>query len=217
MEISMKDDSESNKKKGLSRRGFIQSVAAGGAALGLDWTLGKQTEARTVQKNTICITVNGRPYELGIGNQAGEVAESQTLVQTLRDVLGLTGTKTCCDRGECGSCTVLLDGKAVLSCSTLTVACEGKEVLTIEGLKDPVTGALHPVQQAFVEHDAIQCGMCTPGLVMSATALLKANQSPTEYEVREGISGNLCRCTGYVKYVEAVQTAARRIRGGGNG
>ena len=207
----MKDDKDPEEKKGITRRGFMQSVAVGSVALGLDLTVGKQAEGRVVQKNTINLSVNGKAYELNIGDETGEVTESQTLAQTLRDVLGLTGTKTCCNRGECGSCTVLMDGKAVLSCSTLTVTCEGKEILTIEGMQDSVTGELHPIQKAIVEHDAIQCGMCTPGIVMSAKALLDKNKNPSEHEIREGISGNLCRCTGYVKYVEAIQIAAKQM------
>jgi|SRR5579884_1284506 len=131
----------------------------------------------------------------------------ETLVSTLRDRLELTGTKLVCGRGECGACTVLLDGVSVYSCLTLTNACEGRDVTTIEGLAHG--GALHPVQAAFMEHDALQCGFCTPGQILAAVALLAGNPRPTEEDVKRGMSGNLCRCGAYPKIVRAVLAAAR--------
>jgi len=153
----------------------------------------------------IKLTVNGQDYELA-------VETDWTLLEVLRDQLYLTGTKKGCDRGACGACTVLVDGKAQLSCTMLAVAAQGKDIVTIEGLaKD---GKLHPVQEAFVEYGAIQCGFCTPGMVLSAKALLDSNPLPTEEEVKEGLSGNLCRCTGYSKIIEAVLAASRKMAEG---
>ncbi len=132
------------------------------------------------------------------------------LLDLLRNVFGLTSVKEGCSEGECGACTVLLDGKAATSCTVLAVQARGKSVVTIEGLSSD--GALHPIQQAFIDHDAIQCGFCTPGMIMSAYALLKHNPSPTREEIRRGIEGNLCRCTGYLPIIDAVEDAARRMR-----
>jgi len=129
----------------------------------------------------------------------------------LRERLGLTGTKIGCNRGECGACTVLVDGEPIVSCMTLAIEYEGRVILTIEGLEDSRTGELDPVQQAFVENYGIQCGFCTPGMVMSAKALLAKNSNPSEQEIREGIQGNLCRCTGYQQIVESAQAAGKRM------
>lgn len=154
-------------------------------------------------KQLISLKVNGEDYEI-------EVDPRRTLLEVLRDELGLTGTKESCGIGECGACTVLMDGKAILSCLTLAVEANGKDVLTIEGLaKD---GELHPLQEAFVEHGAIQCGFCTPGMILSAKALLDKNPRPTKEEVRSGIAGNLCRCTGYAKIVEAILAASQKLQ-----
>jgi len=128
------------------------------------------------------------------------------LARVLRDELNLTGTKIGCETGDCGSCTVLIDGKAVKSCLYLAMKARGKDILTIEGLRGE-NGELHPLQKAFIEHFAIQCGYCTPGMIMVAKALLDENPNPTEEEVKEGLDGNLCRCTGYVKIIEAVLAA----------
>ena len=130
----------------------------------------------------------------------------ETLLVTLRERLELTGTKLACGRGECGACTVLLDGRAVYSCLTLTAACDGRRITTIEGVGG--ANALHPMQQAFIDHDALQCGFCTPGQVLSAIALLDENPRPSEAEVRRGMSGNLCRCGTYPKIVRAVLSVA---------
>jgi carbon-monoxide dehydrogenase small subunit len=136
-----------------------------------------------------------------------QVKPSALLVEVLRDQLELTGTKVACGEGECGACTVLLDGEPVNSCLVPALKAQGREVLTVEGLAP--LGDLHPLQKAFVEHGAVQCGYCTPGMLMSAKALLDHNPNPTEEEVRLAISGNLCRCTGYAKIVEAIQAVSQ--------
>ena len=156
-------------------------------------------------KRLITLNVNGKEYELA-------VAPNRTLTQTLRDDLGLLGTKEGCGVGDCGACTVIMDGKPVNSCLILAVQAAGSELTTIEG----VAGAqgLHPIQKAFVELWAIQCGFCTPGMVLSAKSLLDGNPEPTEREIRQALSGNLCRCTGYQKIVEAVEQAAKAMKKG---
>jgi len=151
-------------------------------------------------KQEICLTINGDPYEV-------VVKPKETLLDVLRDKLKLTGTKKGCDAGDCGSCTVLMDGKPVPSCLILAIEARDREITTIEGLAEGEN--LHPIQKAFVEHGAIQCGFCTPGMVLTAKALLDETPSPTEDEIKEAMSGNMCRCTGYVKIIEAIQAAAR--------
>lgn len=153
---------------------------------------------------TITITVNGRQHVLE------RVPVNRTLLDLLRWDLGLTGTKEGCGEGECGACTVLLDGQPVNSCLVLAVQADGRQVLTVEGLA--AGGNLHPLQQAFIEEGAVQCGYCTPGMLMAAAALLAHNPSPSEEEVRQAISGNLCRCTGYRSIIKAILRAA----GGGS-
>lgn len=165
----------------------------------------------------ISLTVNGRPYLLEIGRGRGQVDPAHTLAHTLRETLGLKGTKVSCDDGACGACTVLMDGKAVLSCMILTVECGGKQITTIEGLQDPQTGELDPLQQAFVDHTAFQCGFCTPGIIMSARALLNENPAPTEEEIKEALSGHFCRCISHYQVLEAVHSAARAARGDDHG
>ena len=155
-------------------------------------------------KSFIELTINGQPVE-------AVVEPNRTLLQFLREDLGLTGTKHGCGLGDCGACTVILDGQPVNSCLVLAMQANGKEVLTIEGLAE--NGKLHPIQQAFVDKGAIQCGFCTPGMILSAKALLDANPKPTEEDIRMAISGNLCRCTGYQKIVEAIGEAAEKIQG----
>lgn len=153
-----------------------------------------------MKKLQILLNVNGDRHEL-------LVAPNRTLLQVLREDLGLSGAKHGCGEGECGSCTVLLDGKPVNSCLVLAAQAQGREITSIEGI---ATGKeLHPVQQAFVDHGAIQCGFCTPGMVLSAKSLLDRKRRPTEHEIRSAISGNLCRCTGYQKIVDAVKDAAK--------
>jgi carbon-monoxide dehydrogenase small subunit len=153
-------------------------------------------------KQLIEFHVNGETYELAVEPQT-------TLLEVLRDHLGLTGTKEACGTGECGSCTVLIEGKPILSCLALAVDYPNKEITTIEGLSQGEK--LTPVQQAFVDCGAVQCGFCTPGMILSASALLKENLSPSEEEIRKALEGHLCRCTGYNKIVEAVNTAAKRL------
>ena len=161
-----------------------------------------------MSRHHIAITVNGNKSE-------GDVDARTLLVHFLRETLGLTGTHIGCDTSNCGACTVILDGKAVKSCTILAVQADGRELLTVEGLaKD---GKLHPVQEGFWEKHGLQCGFCTPGMLMTSYWLLQKNPNPTEEEIRRGISGNLCRCTGYVKIVEAVQYAAQKMRDGGKG
>ena len=153
----------------------------------------------------ITLTVNGEAHRIG-------VKPWQTLLEVLRDELRLTGTKEGCGKGDCGACTVILDGKAVNSCLVLAVSCDGKEVLTIEGLA--AGGELHPLQKAFIDHGAIQCGYCTPGMILSSYALLREKKEVTDENIRTALKGNICRCTGYVKIVEAVKAAARNRTGG---
>jgi len=165
-------------------------------------------EKKTRKQYKITLTVNGRPYDLEIGDQPDQVRPWDTLAHTLRDTLGLTGTKVSCDHGACGGCTVLLEGKTMLSCMTLTVECDGQRVTTVEGLSDPQTRRLDPLQQAFIDHTAFQCGFCTPGILMSAKALLQENPSPTEEEVKEALSGNFCRCISHYQVVKAIMAAS---------
>lgn len=146
---------------------------------------------------TIQLRINGEPVQ-------AEVRPEETLLSLIRRRLGLTGTKESCAVGECGACTVILNGRAVKSCVTLAAQCDGKEVITIEGLQQ--NGELHPLQRCFVEANAVQCGFCTPGFIMTALAYLGENPSPTRDEIRSAISGNLCRCTGYEQIIDAIET-----------
>jgi len=158
-----------------------------------------------VKRYLITLYVNGDPYT--------KVVKANTLlVNVLRDELDLTGTKKGCELGDCGSCTVLLDGKPVNSCLVLAVEADGREVLTIEGLGE--NEKLDPIQEAFIANAALQCGYCTAGMIMSAKALLNSNPNPTEQEAREAIAGNLCRCTGYVNIVKAILSCGRQSKGG---
>lgn len=158
------------------------------------------TERRILQLN-----VNGDDYEV-------VCAPNTTLLEALREKAFLTGTKRGCDLGACGACTVIMDGEAILSCVTLAVDAAGHEIRTIEGISDG--GELSPLQQSFVDHGALQCGFCSPGFIMSATELLDENPSPTRDEIQRRLAGNLCRCTGYVKIVEAVEAVAATAQGG---
>jgi len=153
-------------------------------------------------KHLIQITVNGQTHDL-------VTRPERTLLDVLREDLGLTGSKRGCDLGACGACAVLLDGRPISSCLTLAVEASGREIVTVEGLAQG--GALHPVQDAFVEHGAVQCGFCTPGMVIAVTGLLDERPHPEDAEILEALSGNLCRCTGYVKILDAVRTAIRRM------
>ena len=157
-------------------------------------------------KHISSFTVNGDPYEIILEPQ-------MALIEVLRDQVGLTGTKCGCGTGSCGACTVLVDGKPILSCLTLAVTVKERNILTIEGLAEGST--LHPIQKAFIDNGAIQCGFCTPGMILTTKALLEKTPNPTREEVLMALSGNLCRCGGYVKIVDAVLAAAEIIREGG--
>ena len=159
-----------------------------------------------METKTISFIVNGKPQKVLVRN-------NWTLANVLREKLGLLGTKIGCGEGECGACTVLMNGKTVTSCLVLAVQADGADIVTIEGL-EKTDGTLHPVQEAFVEAGAVQCGYCTPGMVMSTIALLEKHPDPSEDQIREGLTGNLCRCTGYQKIFEAVQIASKKIRRG---
>ena len=160
----------------------------------LFWLVAKMKES------IVTLQINGKTHQLKIPNK-------KSLLEVLREDLKLLGTKCGCDMGECGACTVLFDGQPVLSCLVLAVSAQGHEITTIEGLHSE--DGLNPLQQALVDHGAIQCGFCTPGMILTAKALLDRNPNPTEAEIRQAISGNLCRCTGYVKIVEAIKSYAR--------
>lgn len=159
-----------------------------------------------MKKQLIQLDINNRVYEVPVNPR-------DLLVDVLRNKVGLTGTKKGCGQGDCGACTVLIDGAPVLSCITLAIACQGKKITTIEGLAD-AQGNLHPVQQAFLDHGAVQCGFCTPGMVLTAKALLDRNPQPNETEIKRAIAGNICRCTGYKKIVEAIDAAAKEVSTG---
>lgn len=187
----------------LTRRGFLQSsgavlVAAGAATTGASAPVAAEGLAQTppaTPRTAIALTVNGTQHRL-------EAEDRWTLVELLRDHLGLTGTKIGCERGECGACTVLVDGAPVYSCSTLAVWMDGRSVRTVEGLAQGNT--ISPLQRSFIDHNAPQCGFCTPGQLMAATALLERNPRPAADEVRSALVGNLCRCSNYNAIVEAV-------------
>ena len=155
-------------------------------------------------KHRIQLRVNGKPHDL-------LVEARRTLLQVIREDLGLRGTKKGCEQGECGACSVILDGQLVNSCLVLAVEADGKEITTIEGLRRG--GGLHPLQQSFIDRGAVQCGYCTPGMILAAKALLDEIPNPTEAEVRKGIEGNLCRCTGYTKIIQAVLAAGQGTAG----
>ena len=157
--------------------------------------------------HNISVTVNGAPHDLDVDSRL-------LLVHLLRDELGLTGTHIGCDTTHCGACTILLDGEPVKSCTVLAVQADGLEIRTVEGLAE--SGNLHPIQEGFWDKHGLQCGYCTPGMMMTAVALLESNPDPDELEIRQAISGNLCRCTGYVNIVKSVQHAAAKLREGGS-
>jgi aerobic-type carbon monoxide dehydrogenase small subunit (CoxS/CutS family) len=158
------------------------------------------------QQLAICVTVNGQPVE-------GTVSPRLLLSDFLRDDVGLTGVRVCCEQGICGACTILVDGQTARACLLLAVQADGADILTVEGLAQH--GSLHPIQQAFWDHHGLQCGYCTPGMLITAYELLTRNPDPSETEVREAIAGNICRCTGYVHIVTSIQAAAQMMRQGG--
>jgi aerobic-type carbon monoxide dehydrogenase small subunit (CoxS/CutS family) len=205
----MTDQHEFFKAEGratLSRRDFIKGVIASGVAVSsMAYVVRTQSvpgRAGAVER-LITLNVNGQTRRV-------DVLPNETLAMTLRYKLGLTGTKLACDRAECGSCTVIVDGVALYSCSTLTHRMRGREITTIEGLEGP-SGELNPVQQAFIDELGPQCGFCTPGQVMSAVALLVDNPNPTRQEAREAMAGNLCRCGAYEFYLNGVMRAANSV------
>jgi xanthine dehydrogenase YagT iron-sulfur-binding subunit len=201
-----------SKKKGrtVTRRAFLKGLGGGAAGAALATRIKGQTAGQagvspspTLARKTIDFTVNGKSVSM-------DVEPRETLLEVLREKLKLTGAKKTCDRGECGGCTVLVDGQAVYSCLFPAVRADGKQVITVEGLADGET--LHPVQQAFIEKDGYQCGYCTPGFIMSSVALLGRTATPSPEEIKAGLSGNLCRCGNYVKIYEAVAEASQKIR-----
>ncbi|HEX9902738.1 MAG TPA: (2Fe-2S)-binding protein [Acidobacteriota bacterium] len=202
------------RKKTYTRRAFIKGMSGGaiGATmaaglLGQDGLTpgGQDVEPAVFEIKPITLTVNGKTVRL-------EVEPRETLLHVLRERLRLTGTKRTCDRGECGACTVLLDGKPVYACMVLAARADGRRVRTVEGLA--VDGKLHPLQQAFIDKDAYQCGFCTPGFIIAGAALLEANPSPSGDQIKAALSGNICRCGNYQKIHEAVVTASNRMRSG---
>ena len=210
-DIASPDDADTGTsvlRKKASRRAFIKGVIASGAVAGssafLFGGLGGCTPdkpaAGTVER-LLSLNINGKVRRV-------DVLPNETLAMTLRYKLGLTGTKLSCDRGECGACTVVIDGRSHYSCSTLTHMVGDRNVRTIEGLEGP-NGELHPIQQAFIDELGPQCGFCTPGQIMSTVALLEANPNPTRDEVRHALSGNLCRCGAYDHYLNSVMRAAQ--------
>jgi aerobic-type carbon monoxide dehydrogenase small subunit (CoxS/CutS family) len=205
---------KTKRKKGkvYTRRAFLQGMGGGAAGAAVaSGLLGRRLSAvqaggdaaPVYAKKPISFNLNGRSVSV-------EVEPRETLLEVLRQRLKLTGTKKTCDRGECGGCTVLLEGHPIYSCLFPAVRADGKQVTTIEGLADG--DALHPVQQAFIEKDGYQCGFCTPGFVMSSVALLNKNQNPSPADIKAGLSGNICRCGNYVKIYEAVAAAAPKMR-----
>ena len=204
-----KTDTSLNPKQ-RSRREFLENagttaaVATAVPVLGISAAQAQSDTQSTVSKTTIQLTVNGSRHSV-------DVEDRWTLVEVLRDQLDLTGTKIGCDRSECGACTVIMNGKPVYSCSQLAVWADGAEVTTVEGLASG--GQLSPVQQAFVENNGPQCGFCTPGQLMTATALLSNNATPNADEVKQALVGNLCRCSNYNAIVEAVVMAGERSGG----
>jgi len=208
------ENTKKKKNRTVTRRAFLQGLGGGAAGAALATrVLGQDAGAGQARaslspaagRKTITMTVNGRSVSL-------EVEPRDTLLEVLREKLKLTGAKKTCDRGECGGCTVLVDGQAVYSCLFPAVRADGKQVLTVEGLAEGET--LHPVQQAFIEKDAYQCGYCMPGFLMSSVALLRQTPAPSLEQIKAGLSGNLCRCGNYVKIYEAVAAASQKTRKG---
>jgi xanthine dehydrogenase YagT iron-sulfur-binding subunit len=210
--VSATKDPEAKKPGGgFSRRGFIQSAGVSGGALStgiLQTEAQAQTPAGVISGETaITLTINGQPHKT-------TVEPRMTLLDVMRNQLDLTAAKRVCDRGTCGACTVIADGKAVYACTILAIDAQGKKIETLEGIaqgRNP-----HPLVAAFVEHDAQQCGYCTPGFVVASKAFLDRNPNPTFDQVKEGLGGNLCRCGTYVGIRKAVLEAATKVRGGRN-
>ena len=195
---------------GVSRRDFMKGIGSGAIGTAVLAPLRAQTIATkkgrvpVYERKTISLTVNGKKLDLA-------VEANETLLDALRDKLDLTGAKRVCDRGECGGCTVILDGAPVYACMTLAVRADGKAVRTVEGLAR--NGKLHPVQEAFIEKDGYQCGFCTPGFIMATSAFLEKNPAPSLDEIKQALSGNICRCGNYAKIYGAVEAAAKKMKG----
>lgn len=208
---SNKDPEGPKRESGFSRRGFLQGVGVGGGVVTtgvLETEAQAQTPANVVSGETaITLQINGKPHKT-------TAEPRRTLLDVMRDQLDLTAAKRVCDRGTCGACTVIIDGKAMYSCTVLAIDAQGKKIDTLEGIaqgRNP-----HPIVAAFVENDAQQCGYCTPGFVVSAKAFLDRNPKPTMDQVKEGLGGNLCRCGTYVGIRKAVLQAASKLQGGRN-
>lgn len=163
------------------------------------------------QIRTIHLTVNGKNFPLEVGMAPHQVQPCHTLLQTIRETLGFTGTKEGCDEGACGACTVIMDGEPVLSCMMLTIECDGKSITTIEGLQNPETGHLDPIQQSFIDHGAFQCGFCTPGIIMASKALIDKKSNVETKDIKEALSGHYCRCITHYQVVDAVVDATKRV------
>ncbi|MGZ5495507.1 MAG: (2Fe-2S)-binding protein [Candidatus Aminicenantales bacterium] len=197
-------------RPGVTRRDFIKGMGSGAIGTAVLQPLLGQTIATqkgrvpVYDRKTITLMVNGRKVDL-------EVGANETLLDVLRDRLDLTGSKKVCDRGECGGCTVHLDGEPVYACMYLAIRADGRTVKTVEGLADG--DKLHPVQEAFIEKDGYQCGFCTPGFLMTTSAFLEKNRNPSLDEIKRALSGNLCRCANYAKIYSAVDLAAKKMRG----
>jgi xanthine dehydrogenase YagT iron-sulfur-binding subunit len=203
----MKKKLNGESQKGITRRGFFQLMGAGAIASTATQGLGAQSSTKVMEPaEMIKLLINGRRHRL-------LVEPRWSLLFVLREKLGLTGTKVGCERGECGACTVLINGQPHYACMTLAVEAEGKEIITLEGLMKGEQ--LGPVQQAFLEHDAFQCGYCTPGQIMAVEGLLRSNPNPSPEEIRHGLSGNLCRCGTYEHIFAAARRAADLRRGKG--
>ena len=210
----MKEANKPDPPSGISRRTFLQGVGTGVAATGLLTVVSPEdAEAQKASGNTVgpnpvkvTLAINGESHSVS-------VAPQHTLLEVMRDQLDITGPKEICDRGSCGGCTVLLDGEPVYACMMLAIDAAGKEVVTVEGLSKG--DKLDPVQEAFVAHDAQMCGFCTPGFVMSVRALLNRNPNPSMDDVKQAVSGNLCRCGTYPRVFEAALAAAKTQRGEG--
>jgi carbon-monoxide dehydrogenase small subunit len=173
---------------------------------GVKWAVGAESV------DSVTLNVNGTEFVFSVGFNLGQVSPAETLIQTLRGRLGLTGSKQSCNEGACGCCTVIADGRAVLSCLMLTVEADGKNIRTIEGLENPLTGELDPLQQVFIDKYAFQCGFCTPGIIMTSRALLDKNPHPSDYEVTDALSGNFCRCISQYHVLEAVaEVTGKRV------
>ena len=203
-----KEDEEKGKNPlRISRRSFLKGMGASAIATSIaasPFSLPSSAEAAppsAVREAWIQLDVNDKTYRL-------KVKSHWTLLEVLRRELGLTGTKRFCDRGSCGACTVIMDGKAIYACSRLAIEADKKKILTIEGLLQGEK--LHPIQQAFLEHDGLQCGFCTPGQIMAVKALLDKNPRPTQEDIKEGLSGNVCRCSAYPKILKSAMAAAQR-------